>query len=338
MQEAHSPLQRRAQRFVAIYQALNANFMWDHQLVKHFGALHCLQHLEQAMPDHDRIKAMRQYIKGHTGVFSPFRGMNELMVAILLAVHPSGEAWLDRGLELYKRLKAAGFSASTYLPLSALVLSESEVGQAQAWEVCIGRMQQFYKGFKDHHLWLTSQDDYVYAALLARTDLPVDASIAEIEHYYQALAQAGIPKGNGLQSLTHVLCLGEQGPSVKVDKVLRAYQGLSERGYRLNQYHLAYVGVIALVTDAPEVLIEAAIDLAEWLKPQKGFGGLSLDKKTRFILAASLCIQDFVKSTDFQTQAVLANSLQAILLAEQMAATAAIIAATTAASASSASQ
>lgn len=333
----HAQLQAKCEAFVAAHRTLSSGFMWDHQLIKQFGALNFIQSNFKGEPDVARIQELRKYIKEQTGIFSPFRGMNELMVAILLYLNPQQEAWLDRALHIYSMMKAAGFSASTYLPLSAMVVADSERGSDAQVEQRIGRMQQFYKGFKQHHFWLTSQDDYIYAALLSGTALPVDAAIDQIEGLYQALHSGGIPKGNGLQSLTHVLCLGEQAPQIKVDKALTCYRLLSEAGYKLSTYHLAYLGVLALVTDTPQALIDEAVAVSQWLKGQKGFGGLSLDKKTRLVMAASLCIQHYIEDVGLSSVAVLANSLQSIIVAEQIAATTAIIAATSAATSASSS-
>ncbi len=336
MQQAiSSVLFAKAQRFVDVFHMLNRGFVWDHGLVKQFGALTYVQQRESGVPDIEQIQEMRRYIKDNTDIFSSFRGMNELMTALLVYLNPKKEAFFDESKEVFKTLKQAGFSAGYYLPLTAIAVAESIKGELSLLDFQVGRMQQFYKGFKSHHFWLTSQDDYVYAALLASTPLPVDDAIREIEQFYIELAENGIYKGNGLQSLTHVLCLGEQDHRQKLEKTLRCHRHLIAKGYKLNHYHLAFLGVLSLVSDAPEVLIDEAIDLEQWLKVQKGFGGLSVDKKTRFVMAASICIQNYIASGKVEHRAILANSIQAIMIAEQIAITAAIIASSAAAASSS---
>ena len=244
-------------------------------------------------------------------------------------------AFFDQSQEIFNALKHAGFSAGSYLPLAAIVLAENPGVVESNLDSRIGRMQQFYQGFKDHHRFLTSQDDYIYAALLACTDFSVDPSIAAIELIYNDLAKAGLSKNNGLQSLSHVLFLGEQHHSIKVKKAVECYFYLASKGYKLNEYHMAFLGVLALFFDQSMSIIDEAINLEQWLKKQTGFGGLTIEKKTRFILAASLCIQNYIDELSHEHKAVLVNSIQAIMMAEQIATTAAIVAITAAAGASS---
>lgn len=331
------PVLARAERYIEAYQVLARDFVWDHHLVKQFGALTFVQKVPQGLPDVAKIHEVKKYIKDKTGIFSSFRGMNALMTSLLVYLSEKQEAYFDESLEVFRALKEAGFAAGSYLPLAAMTIaqscSESDPSQHQK----IARMQQFYKGFKSHHFWLTSQDDYVYAALLACTPNSVEPMIDQIETMYRDLSEGGIYKGNGLQSLTHVLALGEQPLNIKVSKALSIYATLNQSGYRLNQYHLAFIGVLCLITDQPQPLLEESIALEGWLKKQKGFGGLSVDKKTRFVIAASICIQEYVEASDFNKTAVLANSLQAIMIAEQIAITAAIIAASAASSSAASS-
>lgn len=42
-------------------------------------------------------------------------------------------------------------------------------------------MNQFYKSMKQNHFWLTSTDDYVFAAVFAATDLDVDETMKKVE-------------------------------------------------------------------------------------------------------------------------------------------------------------
>ncbi len=328
MQDQHD----RESRFIANHEILRKEFRWEHALARQFGALLLMK--SNNTPNAESIKSMRTRIRKETSVFSGFRGVAELMMAILLYSEPDSNQLFERTRSIYNQLRKSSFHGSTYLPLAAFVLAKNTPDTSIA-DVII-RMQDIFKGMKSRHFWLTGDDDYIYAALLAITDLAVDIALDRMEEYYQDLSQAGFYKGNGLQSLTHVLTLGEECFLNLRDRTERLNRYLIERKYRLSNYQLPVLGVMVLVSDRPEDLADQAIDLEKRLKGNPGFGSFSIDRKTRFVLATSLIIGDWVENSAIDmNRVVLANSIQTILIAEQIAIFAAVIAATSASAAAS---
>ena len=325
-------IEEKLQQYLAVHDMLKRGFPWEYALARQFGALWLTG--EDQSPTVEGLKAMRDVIRRETSVFSNFRGLNELMLAMLLYREPNGVERFHCMKDVYAQLKANGFWGGTYLPMAALTIARGM--EQQPLSTLIARMRDFYEGMKARHAFLTSQDDYVYAAMLAASPVPTASGLEEMEAFYHELHAAGIPKGNGLQSLTHVMVLGEESHFTKQSKVDRLNRHLTERGYRLRDYHTAFLGVVALLTDQPEALADEAIELECRLKAVRGFGSFSLDKKTRFVLAAYLLISQQMESFHQNVgRTALANSVQAILLAQQMAMTAAIVGASASASASS---
>ncbi len=328
MQTIHEKLQQ----YLAIHDMLKRGFPWEYALARQFGALMLTG--EGQAPTAEGIKAMRDVIRRETSVFSNFRGLNELMLSMLLYREPNGVERFHCMKDVYAQLKANGFHGGTYLPMAALTIARGM--EQQPLSMLIARMHDFYEGMKARHAFLTSQDDYVYAAMLAASPVPAAAGLEDMEAFYHELHAAGIPKGNGLQSLTHLLVLGEESHAGKLSKVERLDRYLVAHGYRLRDYHTAFLGVVALLTGQPEALADQAIELERHLKTFRGFGSISVDKKTRFILAAYLLIAQQVESFhEDVSRTALANSIQAILLAQQMAMVAAIAGASASAAASS---
>lgn len=327
--------QARIKQFIDDYHILNKAFIWDMQLIKQFGAL--VLSKPHTYLDLEGIKETRSYIKHQTSVFSYFRGMNELMLAILVHNQPNSHAVFDQTTKIYDQLKGANFRSGPYLPMAALSMA-SYSGDLSI-ESLIDRMSGFYHGMKANHFWLTGQDDYVFAALLAQSGLPVEASLKHMEMFYEDLADAGLHKGNPLQSLTHVLTLGEEAYTVKLEKAVRLNAYLIQKGYKLNSFHMPMIGVLALITDTPEDLVDQAIEIERHLTKEKGFGSFSMEKKTRFAMAAMLVTQDVIENisdpTSSLSAAALANSIQSIVIAQQIAITAAIVATSSSAAATS---
>lgn len=321
----------RAQKMVSDFQHLKKSLKWDHQLIKIIGALVYADVAQSPDPDH--IKAMKDLIKSKTKWTSHFRGNNEAMFAILLSLADDPEALYDSTLAVFDALKDIKFKGGLYLPLAALTLAKQTPGDQIASKV--QRMRDIYDLMKANHKWLTNQDDYVYAALLATSDLPVEATSYEIEVLYKNLLEEGFKKGNALQDLTHVLVLGEESSAQKVDKVCRLKTAFKKHGYVFRDHSMASLGVLALISHQPEHIVEEVVDLYDWLSHQKGFGKFTIDKTMRLTLAASLVAMAYANQSESDIQvSVLANSIQAIIMAQQVALMTVIIASTTVATTS----
>ena len=319
-------------RYVDCHELLRRGFPWEYTLARQFGAL-LLSGLPFT-PTVEGIKDMRAHMRHETSVFSGFRGVSELLVAMMLYREPDGRELFDRTLLASRMLRDAGFRGSTYLPLAALTLARNY--PTDRLPEGVARTEQFYLGMKAKHLLLTGQDDYVYAVLLASSGRPVGATTAMTEQLYLELSAAGLPKGNGLQSLSHVLALGEEPVGVMVERAARMYRYLSSRRYRMKEYRMPFLGVLALASTTPELLADAAVALEEELRAIRGFGNFSCDRNTRFMLAGSLLVdQQLGGMANDMGRTALANSIQAILLAQQAATMAAIIAASSSAAAAS---
>ena len=277
-------IQEITDRYVALHEMLRHGFPWEYALTRQFGALLLVG--SPNAPTVEGIKDMREHIRKETSVFSGFRGLNELMMAILLHRDADGGRLFERTRHVYSLLKEAGLHGSLYMPMAGLFLAKN--ADDASMPALVVRMGEFYKGMKERHFWLTGEDDFIYAALLATSNLSVHDSLEEMESLYHDLSGSGFSKGNGLQSLTHVLVLGEESCGIKRDRTIRLYQYLIERRYRLSDYQLAFLGVMVLQSERPEELADQAIELENRLKGIRGFGNFSVDRKTRFMLAASL--------------------------------------------------
>lgn len=319
-------------RYVECHELLRRGFPWEYTLARQFGAL--LLAGMPFTPTVEGIKDMRAHMRHETSVFSGFRGVSELLMAMMLYREPNGRELFDRTLLANRLLREAGFRGTTYMPLAAMTLARNY--QADRLAEGVARTEQFYLGMKVKHLLITGQDDYVYAVLLASSGRPVESTLAVTEQLYRELSVAGLPRGNGLQSLSHVLALGDEPVGVMVERAVRLYRYLSSRRYRMKEYRMPFLGVLALVSATPELLADGAIQLEEELRTIRGFGNFSCDRNTRFMLAGSLLVEQQLGGMANEIgRTALANSIQAILLAQQAATMAAIIAASSSAAAAS---
>lgn len=327
-------IQQEVNLMASNFQSLKQAFAWDNQSIKHFGAL--ISATRDTAIDPERVKATRIIIKENTTWTSYFRGNNELMLAMLLCNESGYEQRFLEMKQIHETLKDHGFKSSIYLPLAAYVIgmSETEQSTSQIYQ----RMNDFYTGMKANHFWLTTGDDYVMAAVLALSDKDVQKTLADMEACYTYLNQSGLYKGNELQSLSHILALGEGETALKCDRAIYIYKGLKERKCRLYYQGLSMLGVLSLLNEDPGQLVDEIAEVYDALYRTEGYGFWGIDSNLRAILAASIVADYYADTVKKEAlTSTLVNSLSSIIIAQQAATMAAVTAATTAATASASS-
>ena len=327
-------LKKKVDLMVENYYELKSAFKWEAGLVHHFGAM--INSTRERTVDKDKIEEIKRYIKLETKWSSYFRGVNSYIIANILCFEENYKQFFQNMLEVYDYMKTIGFKNSHYLPLAAYTLVK-EVPRDQ-WNYRIKRMKAFYDSMKRNHFWLTSYDDYVFAVVLATTNLDVEETSQKIERCYSILNKEGFYKGNDLQTLSHILALGEEDVEEKCMKAIKLNQALSNKDCKLKYNGLAILGVLTLMTTDIDKMAYEIKEVYEYLYEKDGYGLWSLDKSMRTVLSASL-VSDFyvegIKSGILQV--TLGNSINAIIIAQQQAAIAAACAASAAAAASSSS-
>lgn len=327
-------LKEKVDLMVRNYADLKQGFKWETTLTRHFGAM--VHATKGSRVNVDKLKEIKAYIKEETSWTSYFRGTNQFVLANLLCFEENYRESFKNMQEVYETLKLQGFSKSQYSPLAAYTIVKES--RRDEWDYRIRRMEEFYKKMKANHFWLTSTDDYVFAAVLATTDLNVEETAQNIERCYSYLNARGFYKGNNLQTLSHVLAIGEEGVDEKCSRAVEVYHRLKEKGCKLQYSGLATVGLLALVTDNVDKIANQIEEVYDYVYLQEGYGFWSLDKSMRTMLSASLVADLYVDDIEKGIiQVTLGNSINAIIIAQQQAAIAAAAAASAAAASSSSS-
>ena len=280
----------------------------------------------------DQMNYCKSILKEKTGVFSNFRGTSQMATITILAMSHNPEQQMERMLELYSKLKEY-FSTSTYLTVSAAMLVD--LIQPNQYDKVVNRTRDIYDLMKQAHRFLTSSEDSTFAALLAVSNLEEEYIAEEMEKCYQIL-KGHFNSRNAVQSLSHVLTLGEGLAEDKCNKVIEIFDYLYEHGYKYGKnYELATLGVLAMLDVDTEILCQEIMEVDDFLKEQKGFGAFSVGSKQRLMYAALLAMNEYIPSKEIW-QATTLNSVISIVIAQQVAICASI-AATSAAAASASS-
>lgn len=325
-------LKKKVDLMVENFNVLKNDFIWDANLVKHFAAM--VNANKDRKVDSKKIVEVSDFIKSETSCFSYFRGNNKLMMTNILAFEDDYKSMFKKIELIYEKLKSNGFKSSEYLPLAAYTIgkeaSEDEI------DYRIERMSSFYDSMRKNHWWLTSSDDYVLAAVLATTDLDVVETSNKIEECYNDLKNNSFTGSNELQTLSHILALGEEGVNKKVSRVKDLYEGLKTVKCKISYSGLPSLGVLALITDDINKVLEEVREIYDYIYEKSGYGVWSLDRNMRVILALNLISSYYVENIKSDVlEVTLANSINAILIAQEQAMVAACVAASAAAASSS---
>ena len=325
-----SSLQTLCTQFIANRNILKKTCRWESSYLYPICAAVFLDRHKTADPD--RLLECKHLVRAQTGAFSSFRGIGKPVVLSLLAVENNPEEKWERMRTQYALLRQS-FSGAQYLPLAAALLTEPPVRFSA--EALAARTRKIFKLMKAAHPVLTGSEDVVFAALMALSDRPEEAVLAEAEACYGSL-QKEFNAGNAVQSLSFVLALAEGDTAAKCEKTLALYNELRALGYAYGRrWELAELGALAQLPASPRQLAQEVAEVCDFLHTQKGYSAVGLDKKQRLLHAGLLVVRDYTGGSAAGGQD--AGSARLSLVAAQQAAMLAAIAAAAAASAAASS-
>ena len=219
-------------------------------------------------PDMDRVQACKKLLKSKAGVFSNFRGSDELLVRCKMALAADPALYFESMEQEYQRIKT--FFSGEQTVLAAMILAEQGGADGMA-----EKTKQIYKEMKEAHPWLTSENDLPFAALMAVSERDASAVYAEAEEIYALLNGKLKADKDTLQMLSHILAIRSGRAEEKCEKLCALADGLKAAGHSLGRgSRLAILGILAdsgLPTDA---LVERICETDDFLKQYKPFHGL----------------------------------------------------------------
>ena len=277
-------LQARAARFIEDRDAIRAVFKLESDYIYPV----CAQiFLAADRPvERERLERCKALVKSTTGPFSSFRGNIRLPLLCMLATVDDPEDRWARTERAYALLKNE-FFGSEYLALAALLLADTV--QEADLPALAGRGRDLYDRMRREHPFLTGQEDSVFALLLAQSDRSDDELTEDMEDCYARLDER-FPKGNGLQTASHVLALSPAPPETKAQRVVDLFDAIERGGGKYGKdWQLPILAVLSLGESPVEKLAGDILELDEYLSRQKGYRGMfGLDRRTRIMHAAML--------------------------------------------------
>ena len=256
-------------------------------------------------PDMDRIKECKKLLKSRAGIFSNFRGSDELLVRCKMALSPDPELYFNALEREYQSIKT--FFSGEQTVLAAMILAEQGASAGDLSE----KTKQIYKEMKEAHPWLTSENDLPFAALMAASGRDAAAVYAEAEEIY-AILQKNLRAGSDtLQMLSHILAIRAGRAADKCEKLAALADGLKTARHSLGRgSRLAILGILAdsgLPTDELVERICQADDFLKQYKPFRGIFGVGKDCRRMFavqMVHSSLSDEDSLGASALLTASV----------------------------------
>ena len=279
-------------------------------------------------PDMDRIRECKKILKSKAGLFSNFRGTDELLVRCKMALSIDPERYFDDLEQEYQGIKT--FFSGEQTVLAAMILAENGRGRGLG-----DRTKQIYKEMKDAHPWLTSESDLPFAALMAVSGRDASAVYAEAEDIYALLKGRLKADRNTLQMISHILAIRGGNTEAKCDKVCALAEGLRAARHSLGTgSRLAILGILADSGLPAESLVERICEADDFLKQHKPFRGLfGVGKDCRRMFAVQMVQASLTGEESLGASAMVAASVELAIV--MMIIMMIIISSTTAASHSS---
>lgn len=302
-------MMKRYTHYLDAFEAIKQATKWS--LTDDFRRLMAINYAIHDMAfDSTRFETAQAALKQKTGMFSKFRGTNSLVwLSFLDAKYEVVAPAIDEALRLDQLLDRKHFRYSTLRPFIA-----SQLLNVDEPERRLDEASALYQTFKQHHPWLTSEEDLLSALVLVQAFDDHDGLNERIETYYEAL-KVHVSRSNELQLVSHLLAFSELAPDDAVTRFLAWRERLQRQKITVRNEHLPPLALLTIVTEPTDETVQAVADivLAETEK-QRWFNTHSLTVALQLVAAEHI--------TEEASELLLHGTF-AHLLAMQQAATAA---------------
>ncbi|MFS0781449.1 DUF4003 family protein [Bacillus sp. 1P06AnD] len=258
-------------------------------------------------------------LKEQTTILSPFRNENLLPVSSLALPFPDREGQMKKIINRYADLKEAGFKRSSYLPYVSGYLASKETDGTPSVKTEL--IYSYYKTMKKEHFWLTSGEDAIFAAMLARFHSNIKHTTRNIEHFYHILNKTGYKRGQSLQTISHMATLLKWEPIKTSEAILLCHDTFKSNGIVMQTQAQPLIALLAASRQPAELMVQSVKEKMEALEKVKGMGKWSVGNRFRALFGTvftALEMDDTEQIEDI-VLAIAYNSIMYTILSQQAA-------------------
>ena len=263
--------------------------------------------------DIEKLKECRKLLKKNSRPLSNLRDIVELALLSKMALSPSPEQYLTDFLAVYKKVQEGKLLENDFMVLSSILILDLQL-QDECGEI-ISKANELKKMMKKDHPVLTSTDDDSFITFLAVTHKSVDDILANLEEGYEYLTKTCKVSVNAdpAYELCEVLAVSYGDMKEKCDKVLRIFSPMVKKDTEYGSGSaFSALGAFIDVDVEPETIANEIIEAEGLLKEMKGFGGLSMDRRTRVVFATQIVASVYCKNLEAAGNSVIANTLSLV--------------------------
>ncbi|MCP2035974.1 uncharacterized protein (DUF2461 family) [Planomicrobium sp. HSC-17F08] len=247
-----------------------------------------------------------EVIKKNEGWTSPLRYYMHHIAAAFLALQGDPENGLKKLNAKQLELNEAGFRKSPYTYLAALLMEGT--GEAD-------RAKELYDQMRQHHKFLTSNEDVPYAVLLGRREGTAEERAATMNAYYRELREHGFSIGNDLQWLSQIMTFNspEYDPEM-VGRVLAIREFLQNEKIKIRPPQYPILGLLATAKASGHTLGQI-VEHTRQLENSKLFRWY---KDVAFSTAVQFGMKDIIETREI-SDVTFSTSLEMLMQAQQAA-------------------
>lgn len=307
-------LRDRCALFISNRDFIKKNFKWESETWHILCSILFVEAKRNA--DIEKMKECEKILKENAGVFSEFRGNLKMPMITKMSMADNAEIYFKQVEEVYKLLNNSKWMGSEYKILAAITICDH--AEEKEYAAVVKRTQEIYQRMKKEHPFLTSDEDTSFAAMLALSNMDIDALVTEMETNYTFMKKEFF-SGNAVQSLSHVLALNKLPVEEKCRKVKAIFDELKNRKRKYGTgYELATLGAVASLDMSVRDIVNEIIDADDFLKEQKGFGTFGIGSTQRLMYAALLVMDTYMPDSKTMQNSVMSSALS-IIIAQQIA-------------------
>lgn len=281
-------LQKTCNEFLMKREMMSKVFSWYNSHLHPVCAGIVLEKTEITL---EEIEQCKKLLEKNTNMFSELRGTVFPAIVCHLAIKENPGEFLEQILKVYKMLRNVVLPSS-YLSLVSLIIA-SFADESQ-YDSVIGKAKSIYDKMKVEHPFLTSGEDGPFAAMLALDGKSPECLIRDTEKCYGFL-KGNFTSRNAVQSLSHVLAMGEGDSLEKCRRFMDIYMTFKMKGYKFDtDYFLSVLGAISLLPFHTNELVDDVISVTEYLEGKPGFGMLDSSPKERMAHAAIIVSKEYL--------------------------------------------
>lgn len=264
--------------------------------------------------DSEKLKNCNEILKTKAGFLSDYRGNVKIPLLCKMSASEDPDKYFEDINTIVSYMKDLKWIDKQYKIMAAITIKDH--GQEDEYMDAVDKMVKLYKGMKENHPWLTSSEDIPFAAMLAASEIDEEALLREMEACYEILKDDFFDK-NAVQTLSHFLAAVDERASAKCERVKKIWDLLKENKHKYSSgYELAVLGTLCMLDIPTDKIVEEIIVADAYLKEYKGFGNLSLGKKTRLMYGGLMVVNTYLPPAYLGNESILASSLATVTAME----------------------